>query len=135
MEKIDIDDYCTDFVRELTSEASNNAETFIGRVREIDKVANAPLLLSAAIGLGGEGGEFLEVVMKVFFHGKDLDDKTKNHLKKELGDIIWYWANACRALSLLPSDVVGANVEKLEDRYPGGEFDKYFSENRKDGDV
>ena len=133
--KIDLDEYCTDFVRNITSEGSNYANAFTKRVDEVDQDCNAPLLLTSAIGMSGEAGEFAEVVKKIFFHGKNLDKATKDHLKKELGDIIWYWANACRALSVLPSEIIELNVNKLQERYPGGEFDKYFSENRKDGDI
>ena len=56
-------------------------------------------------------------------------------MKRELGDIMWYWVNACRALDLDPNDVIAENVNKLESRYPGGKFDMYYSENRKDNDI
>jgi NTP pyrophosphatase (non-canonical NTP hydrolase) len=56
-------------------------------------------------------------------------------MKRELGDIIWYWAQACLALHLDPNDVIIENVEKLKERYSGGEFDVSKSENRKEGDI
>jgi hypothetical protein len=56
-------------------------------------------------------------------------------MKRELGDIAWYWANACNALGLDPNLVLAENVNKLESRYPGGKFDAHYSENRKEGDL
>ena len=92
-------------------------------------------LLTGAIGMASEGGEFAEIVKKCIFQGKPLDKDTIFHAKRELGDIIWYWTNACRALDLDPNDVIAENVHKLESRYPGGSFDAYYSENRKAGDL
>jgi NTP pyrophosphatase (non-canonical NTP hydrolase) len=91
--------------------------------------------MTAAIGLGSEGGELQEIVKKILFQGKPIDDDTVFHMKRELGDIIWYWVNACRALNLDPNDVIAENVRKLEARYPGGQFDVHYSENRKAGDL
>ena len=96
---------------------------------------NMALLMTAAIGMAAEGGEFAEIPKKVAFQGKPMDEDTIFHMKRELGDIMWYWVNACRALNLDPNEVVAENVRKLEQRYPGGEFDSWFSENRKDGDL
>ena len=96
---------------------------------------NVPLLLCGAIGLGSETGEFQEIVKKCVFQGKPLSEETKFHMIRELGDIMWYWINACRALELDPNDVVAENVKKLEARYPGGQFDVFYSENRKEGDL
>jgi NTP pyrophosphatase (non-canonical NTP hydrolase) len=91
--------------------------------------------LTGAIGMASEGGEFAEIVKKCIFQGKSLDDETVFHCKRELGDIIWYWINSCRALGLDPNEVVEENVNKLKARYPGGEFDVHYSENRKKGDL
>jgi NTP pyrophosphatase (non-canonical NTP hydrolase) len=96
---------------------------------------NVPLLLTAAIGLGSEAGEFQEIVKKIMFQGKPLNEETAFHMKRELGDIIWYWTNACRALHLDPNDVIAENVNKLQSRYPGGVFDATYSENRAPGDL
>jgi NTP pyrophosphatase (non-canonical NTP hydrolase) len=96
---------------------------------------NVSLLLTGAIGMASEGGEFAEIVKKCIFQGKPLDDETVFHCKRELGDIIWYWINSCRALGLDPNEVVEENVNKLKARYPGGEFDVHYSENRKKGDL
>ena len=96
---------------------------------------NISLLLTGAIGIASEGGEFSEIVKKVTFQGKPMDEDTKFHMKRELGDIMWYWINSCRALDLDPNDVIAENVEKLKARYPGGAFDVHYSENRKEGDL
>ena len=96
---------------------------------------NVPLLLTSGIGLASEGGEFNEIVKKMFFQGKPLTEENVFHMKRELGDIMWYWANACNALGLDPNDVIAENVRKLEARYPGGSFDAHYSENRKAGDL
>ena len=133
--KIDIDSYAADFVQKVTSDASNHTNEFIKRVMELDEEVNAALLLTAGLGMATEAGEFGEIVKKTFFQGKDLGQKDKEHLQKELGDIIWYWANACRALGISPTKVIEQNVLKLEARYPGGEFDEFYSENRREGDV
>jgi NTP pyrophosphatase (non-canonical NTP hydrolase) len=91
--------------------------------------------LTAAIGLSSEGGEFSEIVKKMAFQGKLYNEDNRFHMFRELGDIIWYWTNACRALGLDPNDVIAENVKKLEARYPGGTFDPFYSENRKAGDL
>jgi NTP pyrophosphatase (non-canonical NTP hydrolase) len=85
--------------------------------------------------MAAETGEFCEIPKKIFFQGKQFDEDTLFHMKRELGDVIWYWTNACNALGLDPNDVIAENVKKLEARYPGGKFDAHYSENRKDGDI
>ena len=124
-----------DFVEAVTSEESNDLEALIKRLRELDDSVNIALLLTAGIGLASEGGEFDEIVKKCCFQGKPLDDETIFHLKRELGDIAWYWISACRSLGLDPNEVIAENVRKLEKRYPGGQFDVYRSENREAGDL
>ena len=132
---MDLKDY-SEFVSTVTSNESQNLSSLTRRMSllDIDEM-NIPLLLTGAMGINSEGGEFAEIVKKVLFQGKPLDDETKYHLKRELGDIIWYWVNSCRALDLDPNEVIKENVLKLESRYPGGKFDKYYSENRKQGDL
>lgn len=141
--QIDLNKYTT-FVEAVTSKASNDLTTFMDRLDQLDANyedgkhgpdVNVPLLLTAAIGLGSEAGEFQEIVKKIFFQGKPLNEETAFHMKRELGDIIWYWTNACRALHLDPNDVIAENVNKLQSRYPGGHFDPFYSENRKEGDL
>jgi NTP pyrophosphatase (non-canonical NTP hydrolase) len=139
MNNIDLNKY-KDFVEAVTSEASNDLTTFMNRCDELDgndggPSINVPLLLTACLGLAAEGGEFIEVPKKIFFQGKPLTDAEVFHLKRELGDVMWYWINACRALNLDPNEVIDENVRKLESRYPGGSFDAHYSENRKEGDI
>ena len=136
---IDLNKY-KDFVEAVTSEASNDLTAFMNRCDELDgndggPSINVPLLLTACLGLAAEGGEFIEVPKKIFFQGKPLTDAEVFHLKRELGDVMWYWINACRALNLDPNEVIDENVRKLESRYPGGSFDAHYSENRKEGDI
>lgn len=139
MSNIDLNKY-KDFVEAVTSKASNDLTTFMNRCDELDgndggPSINVPLLLTACLGLAAEGGEFIEVPKKMFFQGKPLTEAEVFHLKRELGDVMWYWINACRALNLDPNDVIDENVRKLESRYPGGTFDAHYSENRKAGDI
>lgn len=134
--QIDLNKY-QDFVREVTSAESNYPDDFISRIKEINDTTtiNPSLLLTAAMGLAAEGGEFVEIPKKIFFQGKPINEENIFHMKRELGDIMWYWINACRALNLDPNDVIAENVRKLESRYPGGKFDAYYSEYREDGDL
>lgn len=131
---VDLHKY-TDFVKTVTSPETEDVEKLIARIRELNKTVNVSVLMNAGYGLGSEGGEFQEIVKKIVFQGKPLNEDNTFHMKRELGDIIWYWINACRALGLDPNDVITENVEKLKARYPSGEFNVYHSENRKDGDL
>ena len=131
---IDLNKY-KEFVQAVTSDESNDTEMMILRVRELEKDVNVSLLLTGAVGLSAEGGEFMEIVKKAIFQGKPMNDENIFHMKRELGDIMWYWINSCRALGLDPNDVIAENVHKLESRYPGGSFNAHYSENRKDGDL
>ena len=143
-QNIDLNKY-KDFVEAVTSKASNDLTTFMDRCDELDgnyigdgvhgPDINVPLLLTACLGLAAESGEFIEVPKKMFFQGKPLTEAEVFHLKRELGDVMWYWINACRALNLDPNEVIAENVRKLESRYPGGSFDAFYSENRKPGDL
>ena len=133
-QRIDLNRY-TEFVGTVTSAESNDTEALITRMRELDKDTNVALLTTAAIGLASEGGEFNEIVKKMLFQGKPFNQDNRFHLMRELGDIIWYWTNACRALGYDPNEVVAENVRKLESRYPGGTFNAWYSENRMDGDI
>jgi NTP pyrophosphatase (non-canonical NTP hydrolase) len=134
--QIDLNKY-QDFVQAVTSAESNYPVQLIERIQEINTTTtiNPALLLTAAMGLAAEGGEFVEIPKKIIFQGKPVTEENIFHMKRELGDIMWYWINACRALNLDPNDVIAENVRKLESRYPGGSFDAHYSENRKDGDL
>lgn len=134
---IDLNKYKT-FVEVVTSKESNDTGEFFKRIEDLDyseTQVNVSLLITGAFGLGSESGEFQEIVKKIIFQGKPLSDENIFHMKRELGDIIWYWINACRALNLDPNDVIAENIHKLESRYPDGNFDAYYSENRKEGDL
>ena len=135
---IDLNKYAN-FVMVVTSRESRETQVFIDKLKEIqydkDNKINMSLMLTAIIGMTSEAGEAQEIMKKVLFQGKPFTEDTRQHLKKELGDVIWYWINACNALQLDPNEVVAENVKKLEARYPGGTFDAYYSENRKEGDI
>lgn len=135
--QIDLKKY-TEFVQAITSDESNYNSGLTARIFEIaDATPNfeVALAITAAMGLSGEAGEFSEILKKVIFHRKPFTEETRTHCAKELGDIIWYWTNACRALNLDPNQVIADNVTKLEARYPGGKFDVTASANRAEGDI
>ena len=135
-QQIDLNRY-SEFVRDVTSDNSNKLEALILQMRDLNGElgVNVSLLLTAGVGLASETGEFNEIIKKMLFQGKPLTEENRFHMMRELGDIMWYWTNACRALGYDPNEVVAENVRKLESRYPGGAFDAYYSENRMDGDI
>jgi NTP pyrophosphatase (non-canonical NTP hydrolase) len=123
---IDLTKYAK-FVDAVTSSTSKNPREFQRRIELLEtSEVNIARLATASIGLSGEVGEFNEHVKKVLFHGKDIEDKT-DAMKSELGDIMWYWINACTALKLNPNDVIEYNVNKLKERHPDGEFNPHYS--------
>ena len=133
--KVDLDKYL-DFVDGVTSDPSKDYNSFIDSLQLLDKQgSNINRLTTAAVGISAEGGEFMEIVKKMVFQGKPWDEHNREHLIIELGDVLWYVAQACMALEVSFDDVVARNVEKLKKRYPGGEFDIYYSENRKPNDL
>lgn len=133
--EVDLDRYVK-FVDQVTSNASKNMDDLIIRYRELKKEGcNIERLDTAASGMSAEGGEFMEIVKKLKFQGKPWDDKTKEHLTKELGDIMWYVAQACLALDMRLDEVIYINTLKLAARYPDGMFDVNYSENRAPGDI
>ena len=124
------------FVDAVTSDASKDFVALADRMVEADrKGANIERLLTAGVGINAEGGEFLEIVKKMVFQGKPWDDHNREHLIIELGDLLWYVAQATQALGVSFEEVIERNVKKLEKRYPGGQFDIYYSENRQEGDL
>jgi NTP pyrophosphatase (non-canonical NTP hydrolase) len=123
------------FVDSVTSDASKDLNAYIERLIALDKVINISRLDTAACGMSAEAGEFMEIVKKLKFQGKPLTDAEIFHMKREMGDILWYFMQACIALNTTPLEIIEMNVDKLEYRYPGGKFDVHFSENRKEGDV
>ena len=131
---VDFNKY-THFVDGVTSTSSKDFKSFIDRLGELDREgANIERLTTAGVGINAEGGEFLEIIKKMVFQGKPWNEDNREHLIIELGDIMWYVAQACMALEVSFDDVIATNVKKLEKRYPEGSFDVYFSENRKKGD-
>ena len=128
-----IDDYAK-FVDHTTSMESKDYVALVDRLWAIEDTANLPRLLTAVIGMQSETGEFAEIVKKCVFQGKELDNSTKFHLKRELGDIIWYWSQGVMSLGFTPSEIIEENINKLEKRYPNG-FETIRSEHRAEGDL
>jgi NTP pyrophosphatase (non-canonical NTP hydrolase) len=126
-----------EFVRQTTSPASSDYAQLLARMTELEAThdADVPRLLTAALGMSAEAGEFTEVVKKIFLQGKPYNEENVFHLKRELGDICWYLAQACMALDTNFEEVLEMNYEKLSARYPEGAFDVYRSENRVEGDL
>ena len=126
-----------DFVNGVTSFPSTDLAALLARATELDleNDADVPRLLTAALGLTAESGEFTEVVKKILLQGKPYNEENVFHMKRELGDICWYIAQACMALDTSFDEIIEMNVDKLKKRYPGGEFDVSKSENRKEGDL
>ena len=133
--KVDLEKYA-DFVDGVTSDPSKDYNSFIESLQLLDKQgSNINRLLTAAVGISAEGGEFMEIVKKMVFQGKPWNDDNRKHLTIELGDVMWYVMQACMALEIPLDEVIAGNVEKLKKRYPGGEFNVYQSENRAEGDL
>ena len=133
--KVNTDAYL-EFVNAVTSEPSKNADAFEYRIQELrGEGFETHRLLTAAVGMSAEAGEFTEVVKKIFLQGKPYNEENVFHMKRELGDICWYLAQACMALDTSFDEILAMNVEKLKARYPGGEFDVHYSENRVEGDL
>jgi len=126
-----------EFVTGVTSLPSTDLPALLSRITELDVQGDAdvPRLLTAALGLTAEAGEFTEVVKKIILQGKPYNEDNVFHMKRELGDICWYLAQACMALDTTFDEVIEMNVDKLKARYPGGEFDVHHSENRVEGDL
>lgn len=137
----------SEFVESVTSKESNYFQDFTQKLEMIhertelsEKEDDPPhvkiqLLLTAGFGLSSETGEFNEIIKKILFQGKPLNQETIFHMKRELGDILWYWINACRSLQFDPNEVIQENIRKLESRYPNHKFEDYFSEHRKANDL
>ena len=126
-----------DFVHDVTSAESLDYAALLTRMNklELEDDCNLPQLLTAAFGLAAESGEFTEVVKKIILQGKPYNEDNVFHMKRELGDICWYIAQACMALDTTFDEIIEMNVDKLKKRYPGGEFNVHQSENRKEGDL
>lgn len=123
------------FVNTVTSKESQDSDAFIYRLQELGGEIAIQRLLTAAVGISAEGGEFTEIVKKMIFQGKPANEENLYHLKRELGDVMWYVAQACMALEVDMNEVLDMNIKKLESRFPEGTFSEFYSENRKDGDI
>ena len=135
MSQVDFNRYL-EFVDGVTSEPSKDTEAFVYRVQELaGQDCEIQRLLTAAVGLSAEAGEFLEIVKKIAFQGKEYSPFAVYHMKRELGDIMWYMAQGCKSLNTNFDELVEMNVEKLEARYPGGSFNVHSSEVRVEGDI
>ena len=136
MSNVDTEKYL-DFVTEVTSLPSTDLAALLSRITNLDieQDADVPRLLTAALGLTAESGEFTEVVKKIILQGEPYNEENVFHMKRELGDICWYLAQACMALDTTFDEIIEMNVDKLKARYPGGEFDVHHSENRVEGDL
>ena len=128
--KVDLDKYAL-FVDGVTSDPSKDYKSFLESIEYLDgEGSNIQRLLTAAVGISADGGEFMDIVKKMLFHGKPWSHDNREHLIIELGDVLWYVMQACKALHVSLDEVIEGNVEKLKKRYPGGEFDVHYSENR-----
>ena len=134
-QRIDFGKY-QNFVDAVTSDASKDFVALADRLVALDeKGANIERLLTAGVGINAEGGEFLEIVKKMIFQGKPFNEDNREHMIIELGDLMWYVAQACIALEVSFDEVIQTNIDKLMKRYPDGFFDAYYSENREEGDI
>ena len=132
---VDFKEY-TKFVDAVTSDESRDFVAFSDRIVSLDeKGANIERLLTGAVGINSEGGEIMEIVKKLIFQHKPWSEETIYHLKRELGDVMWYVVQCLIALDCSMEEIVGMNVDKLKARYPGGEFDPFYSENRQEDDL
>ena len=135
MANIDTEKY-VEFVKQTTSAPSLDYPVLSARLSELEaNGANVTQLMTAAFGLTAEAGEFTEVVKKIFRPGKQYNEENVFHMKREIGDIMWYVAQACMALDISIDDVIQMNFEKLSARYPEGAFSIERSENRVEGDL
>ena len=141
-----INDYAR-FVDQCTSETSKDTSKMCDRIdylrgnysmkggEVLEQEVDMARLMTALIGMMAESGEFAEVVKKKIFQA---DSKFSNdeifHMKRELGDVLWYWVQGCKALGFTPDEVMDENIRKLEKRYPNG-FEVVRSEVREQGDI
>jgi NTP pyrophosphatase (non-canonical NTP hydrolase) len=129
-----LDDYVS-FVDRVTSDNSKRSDVFFDALDKIEEQGIAPeRILTASIGMSSEAGEFSDIIKKIVFQGKEVNEETIRHLKLELGDVMWYISQACMALNVSLEEVIRMNIEKLEKRYPGG-FEAVRSNNKSQDDI
>lgn len=129
MSELDLEKY-KQFVDTIMSPSGKEADVLIERIQELNKDINFQTLLLAGLGISGEAGEITDLVKKILFHGKPLNDETRKKFTDEAGDVLWYLAALCIAFDVSFDDLFNRNVEKLMNRYPEGEFSIERSENR-----
>jgi len=135
MSNVDTNKYL-EFVDGVTSQPSKSYPNFTARIYELNELGfPTERLLTASVGMCAEAGEFTEIVKKIIFQGKPVNEENLFHMKRELGDIMWYVAQACMGLNISLDDIIEMNVDKLKARYPGGEFSVKQSEVRVEGDL
>lgn len=139
------------FVESTTSDASKNTLGLSSRILKLEGTTSSTTtssgetireaeihmatLLTSVIGMMAESGEFAEVVKKKLFQSdKQFTSDEVFHMKRELGDVLWYWVQGCKALGFTPEEVMDENIRKLEKRYPNG-FEVIRSEVRQEGDI
>ena len=135
-ENTNLSDY-QNFVIGCCSEPTISASVLAERILELDKNTHGVKIaevITAHSGLPAESGEFTEIVKKILYQGKPLNEDSIFHMKRELGDIAFYWVLAAHSIGLDPAEVIQENINKLSARYPNG-FEVARSENRKQGDL
>ena len=107
-----INDYAK-FVDTTTSRESKDFMAFINSTSKLDVQdnMNLPRVMTSAIGMLAESGEFTEVLKKMVFQGKEFTEENRFHMKRELGDILWYWIQGCIALGYTPDEVMDENIK------------------------
>ena len=132
---VDFEAY-TKFVDAVTSDESRDFIAFSDRIVSLDENgANIERLLTGAVGINSEGGEIMEIVKKLIFQHKPWSEETQFHLKRELSDVMWYVIQVCISLDVTMDEIIQINIDKLKSRYPNGEFEGFYSENRVEGDL
>jgi len=125
------------FVDSMLSEPSKNLDNLVDRLHLLNKVEgyNIPGLMTGSTGLVCEAAELKDIVKKILYQGKELTPELLQHMKKELGDVAFYFVVLCQALGTSPEEVIELNVKKLSNRFSGGKFSVEESEIRNKGDV
>lgn len=120
-------------IKAMRTNDGNCMRRLVDMVYDFDTHGSVNLgeLFDACFGLSGEVGEVQDIIKKWIFHEKPLDII---HLKKELGDVMWYIAMFCHSMGWELDEILQMNIEKLQNRYPEG-FDVNRANHRKEGDI
>jgi NTP pyrophosphatase (non-canonical NTP hydrolase) len=94
------------------------------------KMTETDVEYHALHGMVGEIGELHSIYQKDY-QGHDVEE---SHLKKELGDLLWFIAEYCTSWGWKLDDIMQMNIDKLKARYPEG-FSTEKSLHRKEGDI